>query len=95
MVSHPTRTANEVVVAGRSLSPSSLGDLLIIAPRGTQIRVRVCAECVIDEVLAATDHLHKLQVVCHGEVAAGHEGGDYRRGIDTPSPGGVGRGPTN
>jgi hypothetical protein len=66
------------MVVGRSLLP---GALLIIAPSGTQIRVQVRAERVEDEVPVATDHLHELQIVHHGEVATGHEGSDYRWGM--------------
>jgi hypothetical protein len=46
--------------------------VLLIALRGTQIRVRVHIELVKDEVSIAVDHPYKLLVIGGGEMAAGH-----------------------
>lgn len=78
-MSRPARNVDEAMVDGRSSFPSSPEALLVIAPRGTQIRV--CVERVKDEVLTATNHLHELQVIHHGEVAMGHEVSNYHRGM--------------
>jgi hypothetical protein len=53
------------------------------ACRGARVQARVRAEGVEDEVLAAIDHPHKLQVVDSGDVVMGNESSDYPPRRDT------------